>query len=206
MNDLSLFEDQNGNITDGLSRSYYTEKEFKNLVRANGQIKEKEFYKCRFVSCNFFKTKFISCEFEDCTFQSCDLSLASVAGSKFLCILFKGSKTAGVNWCEIRKPGTFKFVDSKIDDSIFYRMDLRSINIIKCSAQNVDFVEADLSKAIFSDTDLLGSKFSRTNLSYADFSESYNYNIDPNNNKLKKTVFSLPDAVSLLNTFDLIIK
>lgn len=85
-------------------------------------------------------------------------------------------------------------------------MDLRSINIIKCSAQNVDFVETDLTKAVFTETDLSGSKFSRTNLSYADFSESINYNIDPNNNKLRKTVFSLPDAVSLLSTFDIIIK
>ena len=66
------------------------------LSLANGELKDKEFNKCRFVSCNFFKIKFISCEFEDCTFQSCDLSLASVSGSKFLSIYFKGSKTAGL--------------------------------------------------------------------------------------------------------------
>ena len=97
MNDLSLFEDQNKSEAIELYESYYSEKEFKNLVLANVELKDKEFYKCRFVSCNFFKTKFISCEFEDCTFQSCDLSLASVAGSKFLSIFFKGSKTAGVD-------------------------------------------------------------------------------------------------------------
>ena len=188
MNNLSLFEDQNESKAFELNESFYNEKEFKNLILAEGKLMQKEFYKCRFVSCNFFKIIFDSCEFENCTFQSCDLSLATVAGSKFLDVVFKGSKTVGVDWCGIRKPGAFKFVDCKIDNGIFYRMDLRSINIIKCSAQNVDFVEADLTKAVFTNTDLLGSKFTRTNLSYADFSESLNYNIDPNNNKIKKTI------------------
>jgi uncharacterized protein YjbI with pentapeptide repeats len=206
MDDLSLFEDHDENRIHEFTEPYYREKEFKSLVLANGELRDKEFYKCRFVSCNFFKIKLISCEFEDCTFQSCDLSLASIAGSKFLSILFNGSKTVGVDWCGVRKPSTFKFVDSKIDNSIFYKMDLRAVNILNCSARNVDFAEADLTKAVFTNTDLSDSKFSHTNLSFADFSESINYNIDPNNNKLKKTIFSLPDAVSLLNNFDIIIK
>ena len=206
MDDLSLFEEQDESNLNSLKESFYNQKEFKNLILANGEIRDIEFNKCRFVSCNFFKTKFISCEFEDCTFQSCDLSLASLGGSKFLSILFKGSKSVGVNWCGIKKPYTFKFVDCKIDNGIFYRMNLRSINLTNCSAQNVDFVEADLNKAVFINTDLQGSKFSNTDLSFTDFSESFNYNIDPNNNKLKKTVFSLPDAISLLNNFDIIIK
>lgn len=206
MNELSLFEDCGDINLKSTDEFYFNQKEFKNLILTNEAIKEKEFNKCRFVSCNFFKTKFISSEFEDCTFQSCDLSLASVTGSKFLSIFFKGSKSVGVDWRGVRKPSTFKFVDCKIDNSIFYKMDLRAVNILNCSAQNVDFIETDLSKAVFSNTDLLGSKFSNTNLSFADFSESFNYNIDPNNNKFKKTIFSMPDAVSLLNTFDIIIK
>jgi uncharacterized protein YjbI with pentapeptide repeats len=206
MNELSLFVDQNENKSTELNESFYGEREFRNLVLTTKEIKDKEFYKCRFVSCNFFKFKFTSCEFERCTFQSCDLSLAIVAGSKFMDIIFTASKTVGVDWRKITIPCSLKFIDSKIDNSIFYRMNLHSINIIKCSAQNVDFVEADLTKAIFTSTDLSDSKFSNTNLSFADFSESTNYKIDPNKNKLKKTIFSLPELVSLLNSFDIIIK
>ena len=206
MIELSLFEEQNDNKPHELNESFYRDKEFRNLIIKNKELKDKEFCKCRFISCNFFKFKFSSCEFENCTFQSCDLSLSRIGGSKFLAVTFNGSKTAGVDWRGISQPSSFKFVDCKIDNSIFYRMDLRSINIIKCSAQNVDFVEADLTKALFTNTDLSGSKFSRTNLSYADLSESLNYNIDPNNNKLKKTIFSLPDAISLLSSFDIVIK
>jgi uncharacterized protein YjbI with pentapeptide repeats len=206
MKDLSLFEEQNKDKPTELNESFYKETEFRNLVLNTKDLKNKEFYKCRFVSCNLFKFKFTSCEFENCTFESCDLSLAVVAGSKFLDVIFKGSKTVGVDWREVSRPGSYKFIDCKIDNSIFYRMDLHSINIIKCSAQNVDFVETNLSRAVFTDTNFSGSKFSRSNLSYADFSESINYNIDPNNNKLKKTIFSLPEAVSLLSSFDIIIK
>jgi uncharacterized protein YjbI with pentapeptide repeats len=206
MNNLPLFEEQNKKKPDELNESFYSEKEFKNLVLCGTELKDKEFFKCRFVSCNFFKFEFISCEFENCTFKSCDLSLASVSGSKFLDVIFKDSKTVGVDWRKISKPSSFRFVECKIDNSIFYRMDLYSINIIKSSAKNVDFVEADLTKGVFTRTDLSNSKFSRTNLSFADFSEALNYSIDPNNNKLKKTIFSLPDAVSLLSSFDIIIK
>ena len=206
MADLSLFEDNDIKGLNELSDLYYKESEFKNIILANGELREKEFYKCRFTSCNFFKTKFIQCDFEACTFASCDLSLASVKSSKFLSAYFKDSKTVAVDWREIRKPSTFKFVNSKIDNSIFYKMDLRSINIINSSAQNVDFAEADLSKAVFANTNLAGSKFSFTNLAYADFSEAFNYNINPKDNKLKQTVFSMPDAVSLLSSFDIIIK
>lgn len=205
MADLSLFED-GGTDKNTLSEDYYSEQEFKGLNFSGKEMREKEFYKCRFASCNFFKTKFIGCEFEDCTFAACDLSLAQVKGSKFLSIFFRDSKLAAIDWREIRKPCTFKFVDTRLDNSVFYKMDLRSINFINCSAQNVDFVEADLSKAVFTNTDLAGSKFSFTNLAYTDFSEAFNYNINPGENKLKKTVFSMPEAASLLNSFDLIIK
>ena len=55
MNDLSLFEDQNENKTDELPNLITEKKNLKVLCLANGELKDKEFYKCRFVSCNFFK-------------------------------------------------------------------------------------------------------------------------------------------------------
>jgi hypothetical protein len=50
------------------------------------------------------------------------------------------------------------------------------------------------------------SFFLDTNLSYADFSKAVNYVIDPRANRLKKTVFSMPEAMSLLSAFDIILK
>ena len=42
-----------------------------------------------------------------------------------------------------------------------------------------------------------------TNLSSADFSGAQNYQIDANENTIKKAIFSLPEALSLLSTFDI---
>ncbi len=50
------------------------------------------------------------------------------------------------------------------------------------------------------------SFFLDTNLSYADFSKAVNYVIDPRANRLKKTVFSMPEAMSLFFAFDIILK
>jgi len=40
--------------------------------------------------------------------------------------------------------------------------------------------------------------FVKTNLMNADFSEAINYNIDVRLNEVKKAIFTLPDAINLL--------
>ncbi|GAH27414.1 unnamed protein product, partial [marine sediment metagenome] len=52
-------------------------------------------------------------------------------------------------------------------------------------------------------TDFTKSLFIHTNLTKADFTESINYNIDPNQNEIKNAKFSFPEVVSLLNHFDI---
>ena len=78
--------------------------------------------------------------------------------------------------------------------------------LLHCTAIDVDFQEANLSHVNFAGTDLQDSKFLRTNLAYADLSTAKHYSIDPNLNTLRKTVFSLPEAVSLLDRFDIVWK
>jgi hypothetical protein len=40
-------------------------------------------------------------------------------------------------------------------------------------------------------------------MSGASFRNAKNYNIDPNNNFLKKTKFSVPEVISLLSAYDI---
>ena len=75
--------------------------------------------------------------------------------------------------------------------------------MLDCSAVEVDFREADLSRADFSGTDLSNSLFSKTDLSGADFSQARNYHLDPGQNKLKGAKFSLPEAMSLLYAMEI---
>ena len=98
------------------------------------------------------------------------------------------------------------FSKCRLDSSVFFGLNLTSVQMINCVAKDVDFTEANLTKAKLNCTDLSSSTFAHTNLTYADLSYAKNYSIDPNCNTLKKTIFTLPEAVSLLNTFDIILK
>jgi uncharacterized protein YjbI with pentapeptide repeats len=82
-------------------------------------------------------------------------------------------------------------------------MKLKGTKFVNCKIIECDFVDSDLSNADFSFSDLSGSSFNKTNLSFANFCNSKNYLINPNENFFHKTKFSLPEAVSLLGAFDI---
>jgi len=190
----------------GVQEKFYSEREFLKLDYPEHEIRDVEFYKCKFTECYFFKTRFIDCEFENCSFEKCDLSLISLTGSRLLDVDFVDTKMLGVDWTLLKKPYRFSFNKCKLDNSSFFRMELNSLNMTECSAREVDFIEANLTKMVFSYTDLYHSRFSRANLSFTNFSDAVNYNVDPNQCKLKKTIFTMPEAMSLLSSFDVVIR
>lgn len=148
------------------------------------------------------------CRFVNCVFQGCDLSLAKVPDSIFTSTRLEDSRAIGINWTQANWPmpaigKPLSFVQSTISHGTFIALNLKGIQIKDCAALNVDFREADLSQTDFSGTDLSESLFSNTNLSEADLSRARNYNIDPGQNVLKGTKFSLPEAMSLLYNMDI---
>jgi uncharacterized protein YjbI with pentapeptide repeats len=68
-------------------------------------------------------------------------------------------------------------------------------------AKNCDFSEASLKSADFSKTDLSETNFHHANCEKASFYGAIQYYIDPSVTKLKDAIFSLPEAMSLLNSF-----
>jgi fluoroquinolone resistance protein len=52
-------------------------------------------------------------------------------------------------------------------------------------------------------TDFEKSQFIHTKLYAADFTEAQSYSIDPTQNDIRKAKFSLPDAIHLLDGFDI---
>ena len=189
--------------------SFYRDVEFKNVKFCQNKVYDVEFYNCTFLNCNLIKSILHKCEFEKCSFISCDLSLIIPNDSKFIDITFTKSKIVGVDWSYIKAlsaPSKFNFYDCKIDNSSFHGLNLQGIKFHNCSAHDVDFEDTDLAKSDFKGTDLLKSRFKNTNLTAADLSGATDYSIDPNLNKLKKTILSYPEATSLLNFLDIIIK
>lgn len=196
----------NGESTHLFSEEFYRDLTFTKLDASGNRFARKEFYNCKFVQCSFYKTVFSSCEFEDCTFEKCDLSLAVVQSNKFVDVMFRNCKIVGVDWAGLRSPSRFNFEDSILKNNIFLKMNLNGMHFNACNLQDSDFSESNLTKVVFAGCDLTGAKFQMSNLALADFSESFNYQINLNNVKVKKTIFTLPEAASLLQSFDIVLK
>lgn len=182
---------------------------FKDLELSQKELSSKEFDNCSFIDCAFNEKAFINCSFYDCKFKNCNMSLIKVKGCSFCgTIIFEDSKLTGIDWTEvswsrIEIPFPIQFLNCNISYSTFIGLNLREIRIKECYAREVDFMEANMTQADFTNTDFTGSVFDNTNLTRADFSHAKNYNINVGLNKVKKTKFSLPEAISLLYFLDI---
>jgi fluoroquinolone resistance protein len=192
------------------SQVHYADRVLKEVRLEHGELASSEFYDCLFLRSSFAESVFRLCRFVNCVFRGCDLSLIKVPESGFTSTRFENSKVIGVNWTEAQWPkaglaNPVGFFECAISHSTFIGLNLPSIQIRDCTATDVDFREADLSGADFGGTDLANSIFGHTNLSQADLSRARNYRIDPAQNMLKQARFSLPEAMSLLCSMDIVL-
>ncbi len=192
--------------TELFAEQSYEDRHFASLSCQDAELKDIEYFQCRFDGCQFLRTSFQKCRFEQCIFEKCDLSLLKVLESTFVGVGFLHTKMLGIDWTQAATPLTLSFQGSNISHSTFTRLSAQRMEMIECNAREVDFTGTNLTRANLAKTDFLGSRFVDTDLSYADFSNATNYAIDPRVNRLKKTVFSLPEAVSLLTAFDIVLK
>jgi fluoroquinolone resistance protein len=196
------------NLTEG--QTDYNSEEFKGIVLKDAKLKSIEFESCVFTKCSFRDTELEQCKFRDCTFRRCDLSFLQFKACSFVHTTFEDSQLIGVNWTEtgwtksmLREP--VNFVNCALNHSIFTGLSLRAVSIVKCVARDVDFSDCDLTRANCTFTDFAESRFEHTNLTEADFTGATNYAISASRNTLKKTKFSLPEAMSLLHYLDIVL-
>jgi uncharacterized protein YjbI with pentapeptide repeats len=192
------------------SRTDYADQVFKDASPDHDELVSGEFYDCVFLRCSLGESVFRNCRFVNCVFRECDLSLVRVPDSRFTSTRFENSRVVGVNWTEADWPQAglgdpIGFFESAISHSTFMGLSLIDVEIRDCVAIDVDFREANLSRADFTGTDLSRSLFSSTDLSEADLSRARNYQIDPGQNRLKQARFSLPEAMSLLYSLDIVL-
>jgi fluoroquinolone resistance protein len=188
----------------------YEGRSFSGLDLQGKELSFKEFYGCVFTRCSFLETTFTSCRFVDCEFRECNLGLCRVKDCSFSNTRFQDSQVIGVDWTEASWPKrgflrTIDFYSCALNHSTFIGLSLKGIDLTRCIARDVDFTEADLSRANLTHTDLSQSRFVHTDLTEADLTDATNYSIAPKLNVLKKTKFSLPEAVSLLYGLDIIL-
>ncbi len=187
---------------------HYNDEKFNELDLPQILLEEVTFSHCQFSHCHFNEAKWLQCKFNECEFTHCDLNMAHIAGTLFSDVVFSDSKLMGINWTTARWPQiklitSIGFYRCNINHSSFFELSLIEIIIESCKAQNVDFRGADLSHGKLTGTDFEKTLFQHTKLKSADLTDSINYNIDPMQNEIKKAKFSFPEAIALLNHFDI---
>ncbi|MCO4292750.1 pentapeptide repeat-containing protein [Solitalea sp. MAHUQ-68] len=85
-------------------------------------------------------------------------------------------------------------------------MNLKKTTFDNCDLTQVDFTETDLLGAIFKTCNLNGAIFDNSILEKADFRTSFNYTIDPENNRIKKARFDLQGIPGLLAKYDITVE
>ena len=123
---------------------------------------------------------------------------------------FINTRLVGIAWTKLDwhkkaiQPA-FHFENCNLNYGSFFGCSLKNCQATDCSFKEVDFSEADLTNTDLHGSDLSQARFFHTNLTQTNFTGALSYNIDATCNTLKQTRFSLPEAISLLYSLDIIL-
>lgn len=159
-----------------------------------------------FHSCDFSESNLRNAKFCSCLFANCNLSLPKLEGCRFQDVQFINCKIVGAEFFKCEK--TFfsaSFKKCLLLYCNFSDLNMKNTQFNGSKIQESHFTNAMLTGVDFADTDLSGTIFHNCDLCKADFSTAKRYSIDPQTNKIKKAKFSLPEAVGLLQGFDILI-
>ncbi len=181
------------------------EQRFSGLSLVRKTIAGKEFDTCIFVGCSFVECIFDECKFLDCTFDECMISTAQLTNSSFVNVRFVGCKVIGVDWTLASVLSELSFDGCVLNFSTFNSLKLKKLVLKRCECKEADFIETDLTDSDFEGTDLERSRFQRANLTRANFRGAQRYDIDLQQNNVKGAKFSMPEVLSLLRVFGIVL-
>ncbi len=185
------------------AESTYENKLFKSLDLGGKSLRKSIFEDVVFESCHFVESDWQQTEFSGCRFKNCSLSLINLSGCRLQQVLFEDCKTGGLDFYKCEKMLHVSFSNGILQTCNFTDLKLKKASFAGSKIREVYFTNADLSEANFNDTDLLGTVFHQCNLTKADFRNARNYAIDLQTNNVKKAQFSFPEAMGLLECFDI---
>ena len=79
------------------STVYHEDKEFKNIDYSEKTLRDREFSKCTFISCNFTNSDLRDNNFEDCVFENCNFSMTLIGNVGLSNVVFTNCKILGVD-------------------------------------------------------------------------------------------------------------
>lgn len=185
---------------------YYDDRAFSQADFLEKGRRTTTFNNCVFKKCDFSEVDFRGCNFINCEFDGCNLSMMKFNHVGLDNVNFKNSKLVGADF-SVAKDFLFSvnFADCVLDYSTFARKKNRKAKFVSCSLKGTDFTETDLTLASFKQCNLSGAVFMRTVLAQANLSEAYNFSIDPEQNNVRKALFSSSGLSGLLHKYDIVV-
>lgn len=164
------------------------------------------FEDCAFTNCSFSGADFSGVSFEDCRFSDCDLSNVRLAETAMKPVWLANCKLIGLHFEDC---ADFLFAihctGCQLELSTFRERDLRRSSFTTSRLMETDFTGADLQEVAFHDCDLSRSIFERTDLRKADFSTASNYQLSPEDNRLRGAKFSPDGLAGLLTDYGIVV-
>ena len=201
---------QHGNTTKSInkamSNNFFADAEFKNEDFSAKPLTKGHYENCSFTNCSFNQATLIDIVFTECEFNQCDLSLANLTNATLRDLKFIGCKLVGLHFESCNDIlFSVQFENCNLNLTSFYQRNMKKTIFKDCKLNETDFTETNLNEASFKNCDLAGSVFEYTQLEKADFRTSFNYIIDPENNKISKAKFDASGLKGLLMKYNIIV-
>ncbi|MFK7897966.1 MAG: pentapeptide repeat-containing protein [Myxococcota bacterium] len=172
----------------------------------HADLRHKTFADCEFRELSAQEADFQHGSFENCRFVGCDLTMARFGDARLLDVEFIDCKLMGVDWSQVGglvfEAGFERCV---LTHCSFIGLTMKKARIQECKADEANFAGTNLEGADFARTNLRGAKFSDTNLTGADLSLAVNYDVNPSDNRLRKTRFSVAAALRVAERMGIVI-
>ncbi len=181
---------------------YIDDQEFIAVNYSDKEIVKGNYEGCVFKRCTFSGVNLSGFTFIETEFIDCDLSNVQISQASFQDVIFKNCKMLGLQFDQCNHFGfAVNFHQCLLNHSSFYEVKLNKSMFAGCQLLEVDFASADLGKIVIKDCDLSGAVFEFSNMEKADFRGSLHYSIDPERNKIKGGIFSMPEVLGLLDKY-----
>lgn len=183
---------------------YIEDTNFDKLVFTEKPLQKGEYESCTFSNCNFSNSDLTHIIFSECEFINCNLSMAKLTDTALRNVTFRDCKMLGVNFENCNKFALeITLKNCVANHCIFYKTKLKKTNFKNTQLHETDFSECDLTNSVFDNCDLTRATFSNTILENVDFRTAYNFEIDPEFNRIKKARFSNENILGLLTKYDI---
>ncbi len=178
---------------------------FSEINEPSARVQGARFEKCSFEKCVFTGARFTESTFTDCVFDGCELSMIRVDGSTFQGVRFVNCRAMGIHW-NAAAPMTFsvRFEKSRLDNSVFAGLKLKSLVVEESTANGVDWSKCDLTGAKFPRSDLRGAILTGAVIRKAEFLDAEGFRFD-SSSKAGQTKVNLATAAQALADLGLLV-